>query len=201
MQPGRLEEPVAIRRRDLLLEGAAVTLDLDRNLHSRLAQRPDAAEHVGKAADLLLANARTDKGGLNRVYDGAGKASRVPGYLDDYTHFVHGLLCLQEATGEAKWLDAARLLTDRMITLFGDKQSGGFFYSSNEHETLFARSKDQFDGAIPSGNSMAARMAMMAMTTSSSINVNAQRDFMFLDSINFRPVCSIISARFRCFLS
>jgi uncharacterized protein YyaL (SSP411 family) len=118
---------------------------------------PALIERAGKAADLLLASARTEKVGLQRVYEGKGKSSRVPGYLDDYTHFVHGLLCLHEATGDAKWLDAARTLTDRMLNLFGDKQAGGFFYSSGEHESLFARSKDQFDGAMPSGNSMAAR--------------------------------------------
>jgi uncharacterized protein YyaL (SSP411 family) len=123
----------------------------------KVLKDPELTARAAAAADLLLTRARTEKGGLNRVYEGAGKAVRIPGYLDDYTHFVHGLLCLHEATGSEKWLTAARTLTDYMLTSFADKEAGGFYYSSDEHEKLFARSKDQFDGAIPSGNSMAAR--------------------------------------------
>lgn len=44
-----------------------------------------------------------------------------------------------------------------MVELHGDTKIGGFFYTANDHEKLFARSKDQFDGAQPSGNSVAAR--------------------------------------------
>ena len=114
-------------------------------------------ERAAKAADQLLKGVRTSQGGLNRVYSGPGKAGRVPGYLDDYTHFVHGLLCLHRATGAQVWLDAAKALTDVTISSFGDQKDGGFFYSSKDHEELFARTKDQFDGVTPSGNSMAAR--------------------------------------------
>ena len=114
-------------------------------------------ERAAKAAEQLLQGVRTSQGGLNRVYAGPGKAGRVPGYLDDYTHFVHGLLCLHRATGQQSWLDAAKALTDVTIASFGDQKDGGFFYSSKDHEQLFARTKDQFDGVIPSGNSMAAR--------------------------------------------
>jgi DsbC/DsbD-like thiol-disulfide interchange protein len=43
-----------------------------------------------------------------------------------------------------------------MVQLFADEPGGGFFYTSRDHERLFARSKDQYDGVQPSGNSMAA---------------------------------------------
>src|SRR5207248_10027310 len=78
------------------------------------------------------------------------------GYLDDYTYLVHGLLCLHDATKEKKWLDEAKALTDVMVKFHGDDKVGGFFYTSHDHEKLFARSKDQYDGAQPSGNSMTA---------------------------------------------
>ena len=110
---------------------------------------PGLIERAAKAADQLLKGVRTSKGGLNRVYAGPGKAGRVPGYLDDYTHFVHGLLCLHRATGAEAWLDAAKALTDFTISSFGDQKDGGFFYSSKDHEELFARTKDQFDGVTP----------------------------------------------------
>src|SRR5262249_56112644 len=62
----------------------------------------------------------------------------------------------KEGSGEEKWLEAAKELTDVMVKFYGDK-AGGFFYTSNDHEELFARAKDQYDGAQPSGNSVAAR--------------------------------------------
>ena len=63
---------------------------------------------------------------------------------------------MHESTGEAKWLDASKKLTDVMIQFHGDK-NGGFYMTASDHEKLFARSKDQYDGAQPSGNSTAAR--------------------------------------------
>ena len=56
-----------------------------------------------------------------------------------------------------KWLDEARALTDTMVKFHADKDGRGFFYTSSDHEKLFARAKDQYDGAQPSGNSVAAR--------------------------------------------
>ncbi len=44
-----------------------------------------------------------------------------------------------------------------MVKFYGDPKAGGFYYTSSDHEKLFARSKDQYDGAQPSGNSAAAR--------------------------------------------
>jgi hypothetical protein len=44
-----------------------------------------------------------------------------------------------------------------MIRDFGDTKAGGFFFTAADHETLFVRTKDQFDGAQPAGNSVAAR--------------------------------------------
>ena len=67
------------------------------------------------------------------------------------------MLCLHEATGEQKWLDEAKALADAMNRRFKDPNGGGLFYTADDHEKLFARMKDQYDGAQPSGNSAAAR--------------------------------------------
>jgi uncharacterized protein YyaL (SSP411 family) len=116
-------------------------------------------ERAKRAADFVLKNLRTPEGRLLRTYGaapGQKAESRLNGYLDDYAFLVHGLLGLHDATGEARWLDEARKLTDTMVKFHGD-EAGGFFYTSSDHEKLFARSKDQYDGAQPSGNSLAAR--------------------------------------------
>ncbi len=115
---------------------------------------------ASKAADFILKNLKTKEGRLLRTYGaapGQKPEARLNGYLDDYAYLVHGLLTLHDVTGEARWLDESRKLTDTMIKLHGDGGQGGFYYTSNDHEKLFARSKDQFDGAQPAGNSVAAR--------------------------------------------
>jgi uncharacterized protein YyaL (SSP411 family) len=115
---------------------------------------------AGSAADFVLKNLRTREGRLLRTYGaapGQKLAARLNGYLDDYAFFVHGLLTLHDVTGEKRWLNEARALTDVMVKFHLDKDAGGFFYTSNDHEQLFARAKDQYDAAQPSGNSMAAQ--------------------------------------------
>lgn len=112
-----------------------------------------------KAADFVLAKQRTKDGRLLRTYGaqpGQAPKAAVNGYLEDYCFLAHGLLALHDATKDKKWLDAAKQLTDVMIEFHGDKK-GGYYFTAHDHEKLFVRSKDQFDGAQPSGNSMAAR--------------------------------------------
>jgi uncharacterized protein YyaL (SSP411 family) len=120
----------------------------------------EAEAAAARAADFILKNLRTQAGRLLRTY-GAGPgqrpAARLKGYLDDYAFFIHGLLTLHDVTKEKRWLDEARTLTDVMVKYHLDKEAGGFFYTSNDHEQLFARAKDQYDAAQPSGTSMAAQ--------------------------------------------
>jgi uncharacterized protein YyaL (SSP411 family) len=113
-----------------------------------------------RAAEFVLKNLRTKDGRLLRTYglrDGKTPEARLNAYLDDYAFLTRGLLCLHDATGERRWLDEAKTLTDTMVQYYADSKDGGFFYTSSDHEKLFARSKDQYDGVQPSGNSAAAR--------------------------------------------
>src|SRR6202521_3183177 len=64
MQPGRLEEPAAFRRGDLVVQGPAVAFDLDRDFDARLAERPDAPEHAGETADFRAADGQHDIAGV-----------------------------------------------------------------------------------------------------------------------------------------
>jgi len=105
--------------------------------------------------------------------------ARLNGYLDDYAYLVHGLLCLHDATGEKRWLDEAKKLTDTMVELHGDKERGAFYYVSRDHEKLFARAKDQYDGAQPSGNSIAAQnlVRLWEKTGDAKYEAQARRSF------------------------
>ena len=66
------------------------------------------------------------------------------------------LLALHRATGDAKWLDAAKSFQEKQDELFWDEAAGGYFYTSKDHEALLARSKKPTDSAVPAGNSVSA---------------------------------------------
>jgi uncharacterized protein len=119
--------------------------------------RADYTEAARRNARFVLDNLRRD-GLLLRTYkDGQAKLN---GYLEDYSFFSYGLLTLYEATGELVWIEEAERLTDRMIEEFWDEEGGGFYYTGASHEELIVRSKDYFDNATPSGNSVAADLLL-----------------------------------------
>ena len=139
-------------------------------------------ETAARAAEFLLTHLRTKDGRLLRTYGaapGQKPQGRLNGYLDDYAYLVHGLLNLHDATGDKRWLDEAQKLTDLMIQYHGDKDAGGFYYTANDSEKLFARAKDQYDGAQPSGNSVAARdlVRLWVKTGEEKYATEAERTF------------------------
>lgn len=81
--------------------------------------------------------------------------ARFNAYLDDYAAMIDGLCELYQAVFDVQYLDAALKLAERMLDQFWDESTGGFFYTSNDHETLIARVKDVHDNATPSSNSLA----------------------------------------------
>lgn len=78
------------------------------------------------------------------------------GYLDDYAFYVWGLIELYEATWQGKYMEQAIQLTKAMIDLFWDDQDDGFFFYGKDGEQLLIRPKEIYDGAMPSGNAVAA---------------------------------------------
>jgi len=76
-------------------------------------------------------------------------------YLDDYVYLTHGLLDLYEAGFAVRWLELAVTLTNTTVDLFWDNNGGGFFDTSGDDPSILVRLKEQYDGAEPSGNSMA----------------------------------------------
>jgi len=110
----------------------------------------DAAKNAVK---FVLESLRDDNGRLMKR-SRLGKAGLQP-HLDDYSFMVFGLLNLYEATFDPSYLASALELTEIMMADFSDK-NGGFFIGSKDAEKLMIRAKDSYDGAIPSGNSVAA---------------------------------------------
>lgn len=80
---------------------------------------------------------------------------RFPGFLDDYAFLIAALLDLYEASFDAGCLERATQLAGRMLQKFEDPSSGGFFTTEAGDTSLVLRMKDDYDGAEPSGNSIA----------------------------------------------
>ena len=110
-----------------------------------------AAERAASFVLHKLYNAQT-KTLVRRYRDGEAK---FPSHLDDYAFLMLGLLDLYETSFDSKWLDHAQKLTETQNRLFWDKQDGGFYDTSGEDKTILLRSKDDYDGAEPSANSIA----------------------------------------------
>jgi len=78
------------------------------------------------------------------------------GFAEDYAFLIQGLLDLYEATFSITWLQWAVELQTIMDRLFWDDVSGGYFSSAEGDPHLLLRMKEEYDGAEPSANSVAA---------------------------------------------
>jgi uncharacterized protein YyaL (SSP411 family) len=77
------------------------------------------------------------------------------GIIDDYSFFVWALTEFYEATFETTYLERALYFMKKMIHYFYDRNEGGFYIYGLNSEQLILRPKEVYDGAIPSGNSVA----------------------------------------------
>ncbi len=122
-----------------------------------ILNRPDYTNAARRNAEFVLSNLRRE-GVLLRTWKGG--VAKFNGYLEDYAFLIEGLVTLFETTGEFPVLEEVRALTDRMIEEFWDNENSGFFFTGKTHENLIVRSKDYFDNATPSGNSVAASVLL-----------------------------------------
>lgn len=82
--------------------------------------------------------------------------SHLNAYLDDYAFMLNGLLELMQAEFRQSDLDFSLELAEVMLEQFENKKTGGFFFTSHDHETLIHRPMPCHDNATPSGNGVAA---------------------------------------------
>lgn len=79
-----------------------------------------------------------------------------PGKLEDYAFYAWGLLELYGVTFRVELLEEASALADRLLEQFFDAERGGFYPYAKQGEQLITRTKEVYDGALPSGNAVAA---------------------------------------------
>ena len=112
------------------------------------------ADAAKVAVKFILENMRYSKGRLyHRYRDGE---AAIPAFLNDYAFFIWGLLELYETTFEVTYLHLAISLNKDMIRLFWDEKQGGFYFTADDADNILVRIKEIYDGAYPSGNSVAA---------------------------------------------
>ncbi len=125
---------------------------------------------------------------LRRYKDGE---SRHSGNLEDYAFLIHGLIELYEVTSEIAWFRGAVRMTEDMLGAFWDGENGGLFDSPADDTTLLVRVKEQYDGAEPTGNAMAATVLvrLSEMTGDPDWRRKAERIFgLFFATLEQRPV-------------
>ena len=108
-------------------------------------------EAAKQTADFILKHLQKN-GVLYHRY--AKGETAIEGFLDDYALLTFGLCHLYEATFQEQYLQAAVDLTKTMIERFWDAKDGGFYQTQNGNASM-PRLKQVYDGAIPSGNSVA----------------------------------------------
>lgn len=120
----------------------------------RLRERDDWIDAAQEAIDFIRNNLWRE-GHLSASW--AGGEARLNGYLDDYAFVLAALLESLQARWRNEDLDFACALADALLSRFADAESGGFFFTSHDHELLVHRPRSGHDGATPSGNGVAAR--------------------------------------------
>jgi len=120
---------------------------------SQVFSEPRYLQAAVKAAGFILEKMKDENGTLCHRYAKGEKA--IDGFLDDYAFLVWGLLEIYEACFEDKYLQAALELTGTMTSRFWDEKDGGFYFTAKGAENAVPRRKEVYDGALPSGNSVA----------------------------------------------
>ena len=177
----------------------------------RVFNRPDFTASATNSAVFILKNLRRTDGRLmHRFCEGQ---STVLSHLDDYSFLVWGLIELYETTFDTQWLKKALMLNDDMINHFWDNEDGGFYSTADDAEGLILRQKEIYDGAIPSGNSVAVLnlLRLSRLTGNQSFEEKAYKTCCFFSKqikssplgctqllcaldFSFGPTCEIVIA-------
>jgi uncharacterized protein YyaL (SSP411 family) len=120
---------------------------------AQVFDEPRYAEAAEKAVAFILKEMRNKPGRLFHRY--RDQEAAILANVNDYAFLIWGLLELYETTFQATYLEHTLMLTEDMIKHFEDDTAGGFYFTADDSETLLTRQKEIYDGAIPSGNSVA----------------------------------------------
>jgi len=141
----------------------------------RVLDEPAYVEAARSGAEFVLGRMRQEDGRLLHRYR-EGEAG-IEGNLDDYAFLVWGLIELYEAEFEVGLLRTALALNGLMLADFWDEKEGGLFFAAEGAESPLVRQKQIYDGAVPSGNSVAMLnlLRLGRITANSDFEAKADR--------------------------
>jgi uncharacterized protein len=142
---------------------------------SRVLGNEKYGQAAEKAVEFIYSSLiRNDGRLLARYRDGE---AAYPAYVDDYACLIWGLIELYEATYKPEHLQMALRFNDDLVSLFWDKENGGLFLYGSDSEQLITRPKEIYDGAMPSGNSIATLnfLRLARLTARSDLEELAQQ--------------------------
>ncbi|MDW0298989.1 MAG: thioredoxin domain-containing protein [Nitrososphaeraceae archaeon] len=109
-------------------------------------------ESAQKTVSFIENNLSKNGNRLDRVFN---NVSKISGYLDDYAFYTEALINLFSVDSKSYYLQRAIDYTTSMIDHFWDNETNDFFFTPDDNEKLIVRTKNHYDLAIPSGNSVA----------------------------------------------
>ncbi|MCM1990237.1 thioredoxin domain-containing protein [Oceanirhabdus seepicola] len=124
----------------------------------RVFHNKDYINQSEKAVKFIIDNLSNQEGRLFASYRN-GETNNL-GILDDYSFFIWGLIEVYLSNFKIPYLEKAIELTEKMIELFWDEDSHGFYLYGNDSEELIVRPKELYDGSVPSGNSVSAHILL-----------------------------------------
>ncbi|WP_094228377.1 thioredoxin domain-containing protein [Methanolobus psychrotolerans] len=147
------------------------------------------AKMARDAADFFIKKMTDNDGKMKHRYR-EGEAA-IDAFLEDYAFFIWGLIELYQTNFETKYIEHALKLNNYLLNHFYDNEDGGFFHTSDEAEELIFRSKEVYDGAIPSGNSVCIMnlLKLAKITADSEFESVAHRTIeAFAGKVNAAPI-------------
>ncbi len=142
---------------------------------ARVFKKLEYAGAAERAAGFILSRMRQPDGGLwHRFHSGE---AAIKAYADDYAFMIWGLIELYATTFTPGYLRSALKLNQYFTDHFWDQESGGYFFTPDNGESLFWRRKEITDGAVPSSNSIALfnLIRLSRLTASATLEVQAVR--------------------------
>jgi uncharacterized protein YyaL (SSP411 family) len=154
-----------------------------------ILNEPKYIQVAEKAVNFILNQMKNPNGRLLHRYREGG--ADILAFLDDYAFLIWGLINLYEATFNTLYLKKAVELTEEQLELFWDNLIGAFFFTAEDAESLLTRQKETYDGAIPSGNSVAMLNLLRLAQLTGNDNYEKKADYLgrvFAENVRANPV-------------
>jgi len=154
-----------------------------------ILDKPKYIRSAKKAVNFILNEMKNSDGRLLHRYREGG--ADILAFLDDYAFLIWGLINLYEATFDTLYLKKAVELTEEQLELFWDNLIGAFFFTAKDAESLLTRQKETYDGAIPSGNSVAMLSLLRLAQLTGNDNYEKKADYIgrvFAENVRANPV-------------